>query len=111
MEPSQRISDYQRTALRKEAIREDAEQELLIKELKDKGHQCIEVCEKFPIRVTWCEQEPCQNINPYDEHKCINKERKLFAKKLMEEGHKCVKIKESMLIKVSWCRNDLCSVE
>lgn len=46
----------------KEMHSRQAEQEKLLKNLKKKGHTCIESRESYPMQVVWCEQESCKNI-------------------------------------------------
>ena len=30
-----------------------------IQQLTQRGHKCIRIGESFPVRMSWCEQEPC----------------------------------------------------
>jgi hypothetical protein len=36
--------------------------EQLEKNLIDQGHECILIMECYPPRLSWCEQNPCKNV-------------------------------------------------
>ena len=46
-------------ANRKWQREEDARQDKLAEELREKGHKCISIQECYPCRVVWCEEETC----------------------------------------------------
>lgn len=37
------------------------ERETLFEALKAKGHKCVVILESYPIKVSWCGHEPCEN--------------------------------------------------
>ena len=84
------------------AQRLQKEREDLIWELQNKGHECIEIKESYPIQVGWCKQYPCKGIF------ILNETPNELVDKLYAQGHTCVTFNH-LTNDIEWCERDPCN--
>jgi hypothetical protein len=50
---------------------EDVQNRAFAKSLREKGHTCVHIFDFYPVRVNWCQQEPCTYGDDNDTHMVV----------------------------------------
>ena len=82
--------------------------EELYNSLANKGHKCLMYCGIGSPRLTWCQQEVCNEETKWQEMHERHKQQLKLQDRLAKEGHTCMSTPECYPARISWCKETIC---